>query len=778
MWQKTGEFVLRYRLSLLILLFALTGIMGYYASRVKMSYEFAKAIPVDHPKYKSYLSFKQTFGEDGNILAIGFQSDSFFTPALFNKVARLQDTLKRIRGVEDVLSPVSAVNLVKNDSSGKLVATPIFPSGKASDSEMDSGRAVFESLPFYRGLLYNRENNAYLLGVRIQGKLLNSKARDTVVAAVENTAAAFEKETGIELMYSGLPHVRNNMMTRINKEMRLFLLGSIVFSALILFLFFRSFSTTVLSLTVVLIGVIWSLGTIELLGYQITLLNALIPPLVVVIGVPNCIYFLNKYHTSYINRTHQREALVEMVGKMGVVTLFCNLAAAIGFAVFALTKSAILKEFGLVAGINIMALFFISLILLPAALSYLPVPKERHTRYLQNRWLAATLKHVETWVFNHRRLVYGITAGVLLFSILGITRLKSEGYVVDDLPNDDKVFTDLKFFERHFKGIIPLEVLIDTKRKNGLAGSRALNTFERIDSFSAYVASQPEMARPLSLAEGLKFAKQAFYDGDSNNYAMPNTFDGAFVGEYLRPNRDSAEQKGTFQKLMASFMDTNRQVTRVSINMADVGSRRLPMLLDSLRLQADRYFDTSKYSVEFTGTSVTFLEGSRFIINGLWESIGWAFLLISLAMLYLFRSLRILVCSLIPNIIPLMLTAGVMGWTGIPLKPSTVLVFSVALGIAIDVTIRFLVNYKQELPHHDNDVKTTVMHTIRQTGISIIYTSLVLIAGFVIFVFSGFGGTQALGWLTSLTLFAATVTNLVLLPVLLLDMDKGKKGAA
>jgi predicted RND superfamily exporter protein len=775
MWQKTGEFVLRYRLSLLILLFALTGIMGYYASRVKMSYEFAKAIPVDHPKYKSYLSFKQTFGEDGNILAIGFQSDSFFTPALFNKVARLQDTLKRIRGIEDVLSPVSAVNLVKNDSSGKLVATPIFPSGKASDSEMDSGRAVFESLPFYRGLLYNRENNAYLLGVRIQGKLLNSKARDTVVAAVENTAAAFEKETGIELMYSGLPHVRNNMMTRINKEMRLFLLGSIVFSALILFLFFRSFSTTVLSLTVVLIGVIWSLGTIELLGYQITLLNALIPPLVVVIGVPNCIYFLNKYHTSYINRTHQREALVEMVGKMGVVTLFCNLAAAIGFAVFALTKSAILKEFGLVAGINIMALFFISLILLPAALSYLPVPKERHTRYLQNRWLAATLKHVETWVFNHRRLVYGITAGVLLFSILGITRLKSEGYVVDDLPNDDKVFTDLKFFERHFKGIIPLEVLIDTKRKNGLAGSRALNTFERIDSFSAYVASQPEMARPLSLAEGLKFAKQAFYDGDSNNYAMPNTFDGAFVGEYLRPNRDSAEQKGTFQKLMASFMDTNRQVTRVSINMADVGSRRLPMLLDSLRLQADRYFDTSKYSVEFTGTSVTFLEGSRFIINGLWESIGWAFLLISLAMLYLFRSLRILVCSLIPNIIPLMLTAGVMGWTGIPLKPSTVLVFSVALGIAIDVTIRFLVNYKQELPHHDNDVKTTVMHTIRQTGISIIYTSLVLIAGFVIFVFSGFGGTQALGWLTSLTLFAATVTNLVLLPVLLLDMDKQRR---
>jgi predicted RND superfamily exporter protein len=222
-------------------------------------------------------------------------------------------------------------------------------------------------------------------------------------------------------------------------------------------------------------------------------------------------------------------------------------------------------------------------------------------------------------------------------------------------------------------------------------------------------------------------------------------------------------------------MDSNRQVTRVSVNMADIGSKRLPLLLDSLRKRADHYFDSSKYSVQFTGTSITFLEGSRFIINGLRDSIFWAFVLIALCMLYLFRSFRILLCSLIPNIIPLALTAGVMGWAGIALKPSTVLIFSVALGIAIDVTIRFLVNYKQELPNHGNNVEETVLQTLRSTGISIIYTSLVLIAGFVIFMFSGFGGTKALGMLTSLTLLAATLTNLILLPVLLLSTAKNKK---
>ena len=171
---------------------------------------------------------------------------------------------------------------------------------------------------------------------------------------------------------------------------------------------------------------------------------------------------------------------------------------------------------------------------------------------------------------------------------------------------------------------------------------------------------------------------------------------------------------------------------------------------------------------------MTFLEGSRFIINGLRESILWAFLLITLCMLYLFRSWRILLCSLLPNIIPLVITGGVMGWVGVPLKPSTVLVFSVALGIAIDITIRFLVNYKQQ-SRKDIDPKETVIETIHSTGLSIIYTSIVLVAGFVIFCFSGFGGTEALGWLTSLTLITATAANLALLPALLISFYKKRK---
>jgi hypothetical protein len=779
MWQKIGEWVLRYRLVLLTVLAVVTGVMAYFASKVQLSYDFAKAIPVENPKYKEYLLFKQKFGEDGNLVTIGFQSDSLFQMPAFQRFSDLHDDLKKMEGVVDVISLRSAINLIKNDSTEKLEPLPVFPAQIKTQAELDSCRSIFLSLPFYKGLLHNPDSRVYMIGVRVDKQVINSKLREQVVGAIEKRATAYQQSSGLDIHLSGLPLIRNNLATRIAKEMRFFLLASILFSAVILYLFFRSVSTTLLSLLVVIIGVIWSLGTMHLFGYKITILNGLIPPLIVVIGIPNCIYFLNKYHTSYINRADKQKALVEMVQKMGVVTLFCNISAAIGFAVFSLTKSAVLQEFGVVAGINIMALFIISLVLLPAALSYLPKPKTRHTRYLENKWLSATLARIEKWVFQHPKTIYTLTLAIVVFSVAGIMRLRAEGFIVDDLPKEDKIYVDLKFFEKHFKGIMPLEILIDAKKKNGFAGARALPAFQNIDSFSRFIAAQPEMARPLSLAEGLKFAKQGFYDGDSNNYAMPNAFDGAFVADYLRMKRDSGgnNEGGTFQKLMSAFMDSSRQVTRLSVNMADVGSKRLPGILDTLQQIAVSYFDTSKYDVQFTGTSVTFLEGSRYIINGLKESILWAFLLISLCMLYLFRSFKVLLCSLIPNLIPLMLTAGIMGWTGIALKPSTVLVFSVALGIAIDVTIRFLVNYKQELPHYKNDVQATVMHTIRQTGISIIYTSLVLIAGFIIFVFSGFGGTKALGWLTSLTLLSATLTNLVLLPVLLLSLGKTKPKA-
>ena len=797
MWQKLGHFILRFRVALLVLLLVLTAGMGYLASKVELSYEFTRAIPLDNPKYQAYQRFREKFGEDGNLLVLGVQTDQLFTLSTFDAYRKLQRQLKTIEGVEDIISVPSAVALYKDTISERLKARPIFSDTIRSQQALDSAALSFQQLPFYKGLLYNPETQVYLMGVRINKELMNSKERVGVVGAIEKAADAFANTTSLTVHKSGLPYIRTKVAVMIQNEMRFFLLASVILSALILLAFFRSLSAMLLSIVVVGIGVVWSVGTLQLFGFKISLLTALIPPLVVVIGIPNCIYFLNKFHVAWNKTGHKEQSLVLMIDKMGIVTLFCNVAAAIGFAVFALTSSQILKEFGLVAGINIMALFFISLIFIPAVLSFLPPPKTRHTRYLDNPWLNKGLARLEKWSLHHRPFIYGVTGLILAVSIAGLFKLKSEAFIVDDLPVSNQVYTDLRFFETHFKGVMPLEIVVDTRKKQGVI--RNMRNLEGIDSLSRFIENIPNMARPLSIAEGLKFARQAFFEGDSSNYLLPSAYDLPALSQYLSA-KDSTQNNNSFAKLVGSFMDSTKSQARISVSMADIGSYRLPGLLDSIQWQAEQIFNKDSiealsadsatqeaaraenkkwgqrtHLIELTGSSVTFLEGSRFIISGLKDSIFWAFLLISLCMLYLFRSLRILVCSLIPNIIPLVITAGTMGWAGVPLKPSTVLVFSVALGIAIDVTIRFLVNYKQELPHYQHDAYKTVIQTIYSTGISIIYTSLVLIAGFVIFCFSKFGGTQALGWLTSLTLVVATLTNLILLPAMLLSLGKERK---
>ena len=781
MWQRLGAWVIKNRVVLLIILVISTSIMGYFASQVKLSYEFSKAIPTDNAKYVAYQAFKQKFGDDGNLLVIGIKTDKLFELNTFKAYQTLQTNLKKISNVEDVLSIPTAINLQKDELTEQLSTYKIFADSIASQADLDVAKANFLSLPFYTSILYNSATNAYLMGVRINKDTLNSSRRTLIIAEINTAVEAFETSTKIETHLSGLPLIRTQIADKVKNEMKYFLIGSLLLSALILLLFFRSISTTLLSLTVVVFGVLWSVGLTHLFGYKISLLTALIPSLVVVIGVPNCIYFLNKYHTNYIQSTIEDvnakkiNALIDMVSKMGVVTLFCNITAAIGFAVFALTKSTILKEFGLVAGISIMIIFFISFILLPAVLSYLPAPKAAQTKYLTNKWITTFLLKLESWVLNHKKTVYIATAAILAFAVVGIFKLKSVTYIVDDLPKTDKIYTDLKFFENNFNGVMPLEIVIDSKKPNGL---RKPGVFEKIDSLAQYIGTQKGLSKPLSLSEGFKFLYQGFSGGDSLAYSFPNE---AIVSKSLAEIRkqlkaeDTVVKNSAVTKMFLPFIDSTMQYTRISVSMADVGTKELPVILNGIETKANELFDTTEHTVQLTGTSITFLEGSQFIINGLKESVFWAFLLIALCMLYLFKSVRILVCSLLPNIIPLIITAGVMGWVGVPLKPSTVLVFSVALGIAIDITIRFLVNYKQELTHYNNNVIETVKATIKNTGLSIVYTSLVLTAGFILFCLSGFGGTKALGWLTSLTLLVATITNLVLLPVLLITFNKPTK---
>lgn len=678
----------------------------------------------------------------------------------------MSEELSRIKGVKNVLSLPLLQRPVRDNENKKFDLQPIFEDVPESKTEVDSLLKVALDQRIFSDQLVNKENGATLMLLTIDVKILNSDRRNELINDILFAGTAFEEKTGIDLHYAGVPFVRAVMTTKVQAELKMFLVLSVAVTALILFFFFRSLNTVIFPMVVIGVMIIWSLGSLALFGYKITLLTGLIPPIIVVIGIPNCIYLLNKYHQEYSRHGEKRKALTYIIQRIGFVTLLTNFTTAIGFLVLLSTDITILREFGIVAGVNIIATFIVSIILIPGIFSYLPAPTKRQLKHLDARPLDKVLTTFDLLVHRHKYTVMGVTAVILVISIVGMFKIRSNAYMVDDIPEESELKQDLAFFERNFGGVMPLEIVIDTGMPKGASN---LRTLRKVDEFEQFLAEQKNISPPVSLVGFLKATRQAFYNSQPQFYELPDNRDRAFILPYLQNNSES-------QDLSRSFVDSTGQLMRLSMKVADIGSTRMDSLVQGvIQPGIDKYFgESEKIEVKVTGTTLLFIKGNRFLIQNLRSSLIIAFLVISIVMALLFRNVRMIVISIIPNLVPLCITAGIMGYLGIPLKPSTALIFSIAFGISVDDSIHFLAKYRQELFNQKFFVAKALSVSLRDTGASMIYTSIVLFCGFIIFAFSEFGGTVALGLLTSTTLLFAMFTNLILLPSLLLIFDDGK----
>ena len=651
---------------------------------------------------------------------------------------------------------------MKNSEERKFEIEELFPDSLISQEELDAKAEIFRSLPFYRNLVFNPESNTYLLAITMNKDKMHSKEREKLVKSIVKISHKFEKEQQVDLHYSGLPYIRVINSMQIKKEIYIFSFLALAICITVLFLFFRSFKAIFFPVIIVLTGVLWSMGILALFGFKITLLTGMIPPLLIVIGIPNSIYMLNKFHHEYIQHGNKIRALQRVIIKIGNSTFLTNLTTASGFATFIIVESDIMKQFGIVASISIMGLFLLSLLLIPIIFSIIGPPSTKHLNHLNNRYISGIIERLILITKNYRKEVYIVSVVILAFGFYGITRIKSSGYMVDDIPESDPIYKDLKFFESNFDGLMPLEILIDTKKPGGVMQPATFAKLNQLDkSFSEY----SELSPSLSLLSLLKFSKQAFYNGDKEYYSLPNNREQNFILQY-------AKMDGNDAGLLHSFIDSSKQVTRVSIRMKDVGTKRMEELYSEFKVAIDSIFPADKYEVVVTGSSVTSFKGTQYLVKNLFSSLALAIILISSFMAIMFSSWRMVILSLVPNIIPLIFTAAIMGFTGIPIKASTILVFNIAFGISVDSAIHFLNKYRQELSATSGDIRQSVVLSLRETGVSMIYTVVVLFFGFGIFSLSGFGGTVAMGVLVSLTLLVAVTSNLILLPSLLTGLEK------
>jgi len=781
MWAFLASTILRRRWIILTVLGLITASMIYFAFKVEITYEFAKLLPDNDSTSIEYKNFKKKFGFDGNVFVIGIQEEDLFQLDKFSDWYDLSNSIKKINGIQEVVSVARLYNINKNDSLGKFVFKPIITSKPKTQGELDSLTHIITKLPFYDGVLFNQKTHSTLMAITFEKKELNTKNRLAIVDSIKTLMNGFSNKYKVAVHYSGMPYIRTAIAQKISHEMVLFLCLALLVTFLILFMFFRSILPVVFSMLVVIVGVIWSFGTIVLLGYKISVLSGLIPPLIIVIGIPNCILLLNKYHTEFSKHGNQMLALKLMVEKIGISLFFANVTTAIGFAVFCFTDSQILVEFGLVASLNVMATYVISLLLVPIMFSFLPAPSVKNTKHLRAKAISKVLETVDYWVHHYRKTIYIIVGLIIVFSIIGLSRIQVLGYVVDDLPQKDPIYLDMKYFEKNFHGVLPFEISIDTKKENGVFADNG-RTLYKINNLQKLLAMYPEFSKPFSVVEGIKWANQAYKDGNAKFYRLPGAVDLTKIASYASEAKDK-------QSSFKGFIDSTKRFTRVSVQMADVGSIRMKELVEELRPRIDSVFNfdyeqkqwlpaAEKYDVSLTGNSLMFLKGNDFLVTNLVESVFLAIILISLVMFTLFMSFPMVLISVVPSLIPLLLTAGLMGYFNIHLKPSTILIFSIAFGISSDGTLYFLTKYRQEFKNNQWSISKTVSIALKETGVSMIYTSIILFCGFSIFSASSFGGTAALGILISVTLLVAYCSNLILLPCFLLSLEKKLTGKA
>lgn len=747
---------------LLAILAGLTVFFGYHARDVEMSYEYASLIPQKDSAYIDYQRFVEIFGEEGNLILVGISDSEFFRIDRFRKWSELCDELTAVEGVENLLSVSNTYDLVKNSEEHIFEIKPVFQNNFSDQIELDSLKQRFYQLPFYKKMVYNPATNAYLLAITVNKDKMKSRERERLIITIKQICQNFEDVNQVKLHYSGLPYIRVINSIRIKKEIYMFSFLALLICIVVLFLFFRSVKAVVFPVLIVMTGVVWSMGLVALFGFKITILSGMVPALIIVIGIPNSIYMMNKFHHEFVSHGNKVKALQRVIIKIGNATFLTNLTTAAGFGTFILVKSNILKEFGIIASLSVMALFILSVLLIPIIFSFVRPPSSESVRHLEYRFMVRIIDRLILIARKHHKTVYSVTIVVLVLGVIGIFYIKESGYMVDDIPENDPIYKDLKFFEQNFDGLMPLEIMVDTKKPNGVT---QLSTFYKIEKLEQKLGNYPELSTSLSLLNLLKFSKQAYYNGKEYYYSLPNNMEKNFILQYASKGEANAP-------LLHSFLDSTRQVTRISIRMKDVGTKQMGKLYGQFKTDIDSIFNKKDFNVTVTGSSVTFFKGTEYLLRNLIQSLIFAFILISAIMASMFSSWRMVIVSLLPNVIPLVLTAAIMGYAGIPIKSSTILVFSIAFGISVDNTIHFLTKYRQELKATGWKINRSVILALHETGVSMIYTAVVLFFGFGIFSISSFGGIIAMGILVSITLLMAVTSNLILLPALLTSLDR------
>ncbi len=745
-----AQFLTKYPRSVLVAIIILMAAAVWPASNIDTDFSLEGFFPKEAQTIVEYQRFINDYGRDDNIIAILLQHEDVFDPSLIQTVEDLIPLIEDIYGVDGTISILSAESLESDE--GNLITRPWVEDKSLLATHRDSLLQAWSKDPFLSNLVINRDGTVMGLYVQLESDMVTYTDRQRILKELEPIISPLYDVAKVYI--TGIPYFRNMYVNRLNEQIIFYVSISSMLIVFLLWFLYRNWRDVLIPIGIVWITILFTIAILQLTGGFFEIMSSTIAPILLCVGIADSIHVMSKYNDELIQGTDPNTSIRRALVTMGTATLLTSVTTAIGFATLATSNVLPMRNFGLYTAVGVMIAFLVTIIALPAVLKLsgekgrVNVNKER----IHNQ-LGKILFRLDDVVFVHHRAIVVVGTVLTVVIGMGISQLRVNSYIFDDVGKDSDLLEAARFASDELTPQFPLEIIVSTGTEGGIYDP---NLLLRVDSMHQFLAQIPEFRKVISFSSLMEQTHTLVDPLAADSSRLPDTSDR--IAQYQLLLELTGAETAT------SFTDFDYSEVRLSVLTEDMGSYKMNTLRDTLDVAVARFFPTEK--VMMTGSNILVSDLTHNIVNSLTWSILLAIGFIGLLMWALFRKVSLIFISMIPNLLPLLVTAGIMGYFQIWIKPSTAVIFTIAFGIAVDDTIHYLARLRLESTK-GLDFRSTVRLTTEKTGRAMILTSIILLAGFGTLGFSDFDSTRLMGSLVSLTIFTAVIADLVFLPALI-----------
>ncbi len=750
--KRLGELIYRYPRPAILLLGIIAFLAAYPALQITTDFNLEGFYPQDDRVIEDYRFLEDEFGRDDNTILVGFEAGDIFDPQVLRDIREITVRLEEIPEVSAVNSIWNARQMTNIDD--RLEFDPyldpdrLAETGRIAESGLRQIRQNMLDDPFVTGFLINPAGTATAFTIEIDDRENNYEVRNRVIAAMNGILAPYDYDFRI----SGIPYFRNQYVNYLNDEIIIYIVISSLLIIFLLWLLYRSALGVLLPMLIVWTTLLMTIALMQLTGGYLEIMSSTIAPILLCVGVADAVHMISKYDDAKLQGLSKKKSILEMLMTLGSATFLTSITTAIGFATLASSSVVPMQRFGLYTALGVLIAYLITIIFLPAALrlsSRQKVFNEQGSRIYPA--VGRFLEKISRINKKHHRKVIAVTGVITLVVGAGMVHLKVDGRVFDDINEDSRLIQDSRFFSEKLAPPFPMEFIFNTGEEEGVFDPGFIAS---LAEFEAWLADFDEVQRVTSFHTVVNQIHKVMNPGSEAEY--PES--ASLVAQYILLLEMNESEN------LDRIVDFGYQTARFTVLIEDAGSYRVNQMRDAIDDYLAGHFG-GQVETTITGTTILSANLTEMIV---W-SIAWSILLaitaIALIMAFLFRNPMLTFISMIPNLIPLVIIAGVLGWLGLDIRPSIAVIFTVALGIAVDDSIHYLARFRIEYMR-SGDMEGSLRKTTVKTGRAIIITSIIIVAGFGSLLTSTFTSTVLMGLLVCITILAALMADLLLLPSL------------